>query len=245
MNRAGTVCTGLGTSDPVPTVHPAAPTRRYEPQEPSCPAVSPPGGEVTPPEPDATLPAATAPSEEAGHPGLALSRREHEMLAFERQWWRHAGAKETAIRERFGLAPTRYYQALNALVENPAALAADPLLVRRLRRLRAARGSVVRRTCWEMTTVLSSLTTVGRHDAPGGDGKDRGNPSVPLNRRRTDALAPAPADLPEDPGDHPTAPKPRRAPARGAARGRDRPGSPPAARPSVLRSTGSRPAARG
>ena len=69
-----------------------------------------------------------------------LSRREHEMLAFERQWWRHAGAKETAIRERFDLAPTRYYQALNALVEKPAALAADPLLVRRLRRLRAARG---------------------------------------------------------------------------------------------------------
>ena len=69
-----------------------------------------------------------------------LSRREHEMLAFERQWWRRPGAKETAIRDRFGLAPTRYYQVLNALVDRPAALEADPLLVRRLRRLRAARG---------------------------------------------------------------------------------------------------------
>ena len=68
-----------------------------------------------------------------------LGRREHEMLAFERQWWRHAGAKETAIRDRFGLSPTRYYQALNALVDQPGALAADPVLVRRLRRLRAAR----------------------------------------------------------------------------------------------------------
>ena len=68
-----------------------------------------------------------------------LTRREHEMLAFERHWWRHAGAKETAIRDRFGVPPTRYYQALNALVDQPAALAADPLLVRRLRRLRAAR----------------------------------------------------------------------------------------------------------
>jgi hypothetical protein len=68
-----------------------------------------------------------------------LSRREHEILAFERQWWRHAGAKETAIRDRFGLTPTRYYQALNALVDHPAALAVDPVLVRRLRRLRAAR----------------------------------------------------------------------------------------------------------
>ena len=101
-----------------------------------APAVSPPGGEVTPSKPAETVPGAAT----AGTPGLALTRREHDVLAFERQWWRHAGAKETAIRERFGLAPTRYYQALNALVDRPAALAADPLLVRRLRRLRAARG---------------------------------------------------------------------------------------------------------
>ena len=100
-----------------------------------APAVSPPGGEaISPPVPGAPLPLEgdTAP------PGL--SRREHEMLAFERQWWRRPGAKETAIRDRFGLAPTRYYQVLNALVDRPAALAADPLLVRRLRRVRAARG---------------------------------------------------------------------------------------------------------
>jgi hypothetical protein len=70
---------------------------------------------------------------------LGLSRREHEMLTFERQWWRRAGAKETAIRDRFGVPPTRYYQVLNALVDRPDALAADPLLVRRLRRLRTAR----------------------------------------------------------------------------------------------------------
>jgi hypothetical protein len=61
------------------------------------------------------------------------------MLTFERQWWRQPGAKETAIRDRFDLTPTRYYQVLNALVDRPDALAADPLLVRRLRRLRAAR----------------------------------------------------------------------------------------------------------
>ena len=34
---------------------------------------------------------------------------------------------------------TRYYQVLNALIDRPEALAFDPLLVRRLRRLRAAR----------------------------------------------------------------------------------------------------------
>lgn len=70
---------------------------------------------------------------------VSLSLRELEMLAFERQWWRRPGAKETAIREQFQVSPTRYYQALNALVERADALAADPLLVRRLRRLRSAR----------------------------------------------------------------------------------------------------------
>ncbi len=71
--------------------------------------------------------------------GPGLSSRELAMLVFERQWWRAAGAKETAIRDRFALSPTRYYQVLNALVDRPDALAADPLLVRRLRRVRAAR----------------------------------------------------------------------------------------------------------
>ena len=72
-------------------------------------------------------------------PGVGLSRREHDMLTFERQWWRRPGAKETAIRDRFGVTPTRYYQVLNALVDRPDALASDPLLVQRLRRLRLAR----------------------------------------------------------------------------------------------------------
>ncbi|WP_138758005.1 DUF3263 domain-containing protein [Modestobacter altitudinis] len=78
-----------------------------------------------------------------GAPGdgaaAGLPAREREMLAFERQWWRFAGAKEEAIRERFGMSATRYYQVLNALVDRPEALATDPLLVRRLRRMRGAR----------------------------------------------------------------------------------------------------------
>lgn len=68
-----------------------------------------------------------------------LSSREREMLVFERQWWRYAGAKEQAIREQFGLSATRYYQALNNLIDRPDALAADPMLVKRLRRLRSGR----------------------------------------------------------------------------------------------------------
>jgi|SRR5262250_33603 len=68
-----------------------------------------------------------------------LSDREHEILAFERLWWRHAGAKERAIHELFGMSSTRYYQLLNALIDKPEALAEDAMLIKRLRRLRAAR----------------------------------------------------------------------------------------------------------
>jgi hypothetical protein len=68
-----------------------------------------------------------------------LTRRDREILAFERQWWKYAGAKEQAIRELFDMSTTRYYQVLNALIDTPAALAADPMLVKRLRRLRATR----------------------------------------------------------------------------------------------------------
>ncbi|WP_248489630.1 DUF3263 domain-containing protein [Tsukamurella sp. PLM1] len=74
---------------------------------------------------------------ERGEDGL--TRREHDILAFERQWWKYAGAKEDAIKELFGLSATRYYQVLNALVDTPEALAADPMLVKRLRRVRASR----------------------------------------------------------------------------------------------------------
>src|SRR6201746_2204814 len=68
-----------------------------------------------------------------------LTPLEAEILEFERQWWRLAGAKEQAIRDRFGLSSTRYHQQLNALLDSPAALRADPMLVKRLQRLRSAR----------------------------------------------------------------------------------------------------------
>jgi hypothetical protein len=69
----------------------------------------------------------------------SLSERDKGILDFERQWWKYAGAKESAVREKFDMSSTRYYQVLNALIDRPEALAHDPLLVRRLRRLRAAR----------------------------------------------------------------------------------------------------------
>ena len=69
----------------------------------------------------------------------ALSQRDREILAFERQWWKYAGAKETAIRDLFDMSATRYYQTLNALIDRPEALVHDPMLVKRLRRLRTTR----------------------------------------------------------------------------------------------------------
>ena len=68
-----------------------------------------------------------------------LSERDREILAFERQWWKYAGAKEQAIKELFDMSATRYYQVLNALIDTQEALEADPMLVKRLRRLRASR----------------------------------------------------------------------------------------------------------
>jgi len=68
-----------------------------------------------------------------------LDERSRAILDFERGWWRFAGAKEQAIREQFDLSVTRYNQLLNALVDDDEALAHDPMLVRRLRRMRAAR----------------------------------------------------------------------------------------------------------
>ena len=68
-----------------------------------------------------------------------LSPRDLEILAFERQWWKYAGSKEQAIKELFDMSSTRYYQVLNALLDSQAALEADPMLIKRLRRMRASR----------------------------------------------------------------------------------------------------------
>ena len=71
--------------------------------------------------------------------GAELTEQQAALLDFEKQWWALPGSKETEIRERFDISPTRYYQLLNALIDSDAALAHDPLLVKRLRRQRATR----------------------------------------------------------------------------------------------------------
>lgn len=78
-----------------------------------------------------------APTGNAGR--VALTDRQRAILDFERTWWQIDGSKEAAIRERFALSTTRYYQLLNDLIDLPDAVAYDPLVVRRLQRLRARR----------------------------------------------------------------------------------------------------------
>lgn len=68
-----------------------------------------------------------------------LSDRDRRIIEFERQWWRYPGVKEQAIRELFDMGSTRYYQILNQLIDSEAALAFDPMLIKRLRRQRSSR----------------------------------------------------------------------------------------------------------
>lgn len=68
---------------------------------------------------------------------MDLTERERAMLAFERRWWRYGATRASAARQRFGLGPGEYGAVINSLVERPEALAHDPVLVRRLRRMRA------------------------------------------------------------------------------------------------------------
>ncbi len=70
---------------------------------------------------------------------MPLTERDKAILEFERTWWAEPGTKETAIRDRFELSGTRYYQILGELLDSPEAMEHDPLVVRRLRRLRERR----------------------------------------------------------------------------------------------------------
>ncbi|MFB6395275.1 DUF3263 domain-containing protein [Polymorphospora lycopeni] len=119
-----------------------------------APDLRPPDGAAEPagvPGPDGPAGAgdatgAGAPPDGAARPEVPpLTDRELQVLAFEQKWWKHAGSKEQAIRDAFDLSATRYYQILNGLLDNPAALAAAPVLVARLRRLRSTRARTRRR----------------------------------------------------------------------------------------------------
>jgi hypothetical protein len=89
-----------------------------------------------------------------------LSERDLAILDFEREWWRHAGAKEEAIRELFGLSAARYYQLLNAVIDSPNAVRHDPMLITRLQRARDAR------TTARVARAFTSSRPAGRNIEP-------------------------------------------------------------------------------
>ena len=95
-------------------------------------------------------------ADDSSAPLSELSERDLAILAFERTWWKFGAAKEQAVLEQFDLTAVRYYQILNALIDQPAALAADPLLVKRLRRLRTTRRQG--RTTRHLSHENASLT---------------------------------------------------------------------------------------
>lgn len=68
-----------------------------------------------------------------------LTDHERAVLGFEREWWKHAGTKDSAVRAAFDMSIDEYYQVLSRLIDHPEAQAHDSLLVRRLRRLRFQR----------------------------------------------------------------------------------------------------------
>ena len=68
-----------------------------------------------------------------------LSKRAKAVLDFERSWWLVPGPKDRAVQEHLGISAGRYYQILRGLLDNPEAMAYDPLTVRRLLRIRTAR----------------------------------------------------------------------------------------------------------
>ncbi|MGC4890242.1 DUF3263 domain-containing protein [Micromonospora sp. DT227] len=144
MSADATDRTAAGRSDPPPPVGGtrAAPGAAVPPPRTAPPAESVPPTESLPPTgPAPSVEPEPAPSVES----VGLTERELRILAFESRWWKHAGAKEQAIRDTFGLSATRYYQLLNGLLDHPAALAAEPVLIGRLRRLRSSRARNRRR----------------------------------------------------------------------------------------------------
>lgn len=68
-----------------------------------------------------------------------LTETEKKMLYLEQGFFKYAGVKDTQINTVLGMSPTRYYQKLNQLIDDPRALAWDPMTVKRLQRLRDAR----------------------------------------------------------------------------------------------------------
>jgi hypothetical protein len=129
--------------DSVRTTDTDLPEQREEPADPPSAALElliPTPGQVEPDRPE-TIPDPVPEPPESTPPATpaVLSARDRAVLDFEKRHWRYSGAKEQAVRERFDLSASQYFQVLNALLDRPEALSAEPVLVNRLRRERDLR----------------------------------------------------------------------------------------------------------
>ena len=86
-----------------------------------------------------------------------LSERHAAMLDFERSWWNHDEPREQVIRARFQCSPEEYHAELTQVLDDPASLDHDPLVVRRLKRLR------LRARKARLDGVASTGTGEGQH----------------------------------------------------------------------------------
>lgn len=88
-------------------------------------------------------PASSAPGTETGETGgktentrkSALTDLERAMIALEKRHWKYQGTKEKAI-TALGLTPIAYYQKLNTMIDSQRVIAAEPILMHRLREVR-------------------------------------------------------------------------------------------------------------
>lgn len=69
------------------------------------------------------------------HDRTALDPADRKLLDFADRRWRNPGAHNDAVARELGLSPTRFFQWLNRLLDEPAALAYAPATVHRLRRI--------------------------------------------------------------------------------------------------------------
>lgn len=68
-----------------------------------------------------------------------LSERDLAIIEFEAGWFLLDEDRHDAIRARFGCSVEDYNLELNRVIDHPASMCADPLVVRRLRRTRERR----------------------------------------------------------------------------------------------------------
>jgi hypothetical protein len=165
----GQLSFGVLLEEPVPaeSSEPPEPISVEDVAPPASPRASPPASQPASPSPDAPPVSPTQRPDDAAERTLSPAGERtdpqdwHEILDFEREWTGSPGAKQRAVRDRFGIGSARYHQLLDRALERPEALVYDPGLVGRLRRLRDVRRR--KRFAERLEVDPPADATSGRH----------------------------------------------------------------------------------